>query len=354
MRVFKYRGGPENFIRRDIRTLFNNMLYAAPVESLNDLLEAQISFDYKTFRFDHMLDYAGPRFKEDPKAVEDEFRSAIKNFALHVRTWGVYSLSQSATHELLWAHYADSHRGFCMEYELEDLLSYQLADSKVLHVSYEDTAPKIRLRDLKATPTVELSYLKVPVERRMPRNIREGISEYSAIQKFIGTKSKAWEYEKEVRILTDRLGLFEYDFRALKAIYFGARSTKQLRRRVMRAMAGRGLEYYEIVPIGEQYILETTPIVDMFARHPDYRKRISPIESGIPHWDKKTSKYMNEILQAINIVRRDPYCEIVTDAYLSPNGTPHSPIFCVAYKRIDGVPKVFCIDRKQNHGTRDA
>jgi len=35
---------------------------------------------------------------------------------------GIFSLSKKYDDELLWAHYANSHKGFCIEYDLEILL----------------------------------------------------------------------------------------------------------------------------------------------------------------------------------------------------------------------------------------
>ena len=41
------------------------------------------------------------------------------------------------------------------------------------------------------------------------------------IQKKLGCKSKRWEYEKEHRIITDSCGIYNYDYNAVKSIYFG-------------------------------------------------------------------------------------------------------------------------------------
>lgn len=235
MRLFKYRGGPEDIVRRDLRTLFRNEVYAAPVQSLNDLFEAQITIHGETFRVGHILSAVGlGAYTMDAKLAEDRFLSEIEAFALRARTWGVYSLSQSATDELLWAYYADAHRGFCLEYELDELLTYKLHGQGWATVDYQDEVPKITLADVM---TIEKS--------------QDGL-----IRKFIGTKSMRWRHEAEVRVVTGQPGPFEYDFRALKAIYFGARSSQHLRRRVMRAMAGRGLNYFEVTPRGETYALE--------------------------------------------------------------------------------------------------
>ncbi len=330
MRVFKYRGGTEDVIRRDLRTLFENKIYAAPVQCLNDLFEAQVTIHDQTFRVGHLLSVAGlVSYTEEMRAVEDRFLSSVEDFVQCVQTFGIYSLSKFATDELLWAYYADAHRGFCLEYELDELLAYKLAGESWTTVNYQDEVPNIELNDVES------------IEKSRDR----------AITKFIGTKSNRWRHEAEIRIVVGKAGLFDYDFRALKAIYFGARSTQHLRRRVMRTMAGRGLRYFEVTPSGKTYALKFSPIPDVFEREVDYRKRIAPVEEGIPVWDEKTSPYRNELLQAIEIVRREPYCEKVTDAYLSLKSTPEAPVFRVTYDRSDGLSQNFFISKQKIDAT---
>lgn len=326
MRVFKYRGGPEDIISRDLRTLFRNEIYAAPIESLNDLFEAQVKIHGQTFRVGHILSSVGlASYNEKTAAAEVKFLSEIETFAKRVRSWGVYSLSRTSTDELLWAYYADSHRGFCLEYELEELLAYKLHGQGWTTVDYQIDVPTITLNDL------------LTIDKSCD----------SLTRKFIGTKSRRWQHEGEVRIITGQPGLFEYDFRALKSIYFGARSTPHLRRRVMRAMAGRNLHYFEVSPTGHTYTLKVSEIPDMFARATEYRKRIAPVEAGVPYFDGKTSAYKDEILRAIEIVRREPYCERVIDAYLSSRGTTENPVFYITYERSDGLPQNYFLSKQQ-------
>lgn len=326
MRVFKYRGGPKDIVSRDIRSLFRNEIYAAPIESLNDLFEAQVKIHGHTFRVGHILSSIGlTGYNKKMAAAEDRFLAEIEAFAHKVRAWGVYSLSRSATDELLWAYYADSHRGFCLEYELDELVTYKLQGQGRTEVDYQDDVPTITLSDLVGV-----------------QNSHEALT-----RKLIGIKSRRWQHENEVRVVTGQPGLFEYDFRALKAVYFGARSTPHLRRRLMRALAGRGLRYFQVSPTGQTYALKVAEVTDTFARPQDYRKRVAPVEEGVPSFDSKSSSYRSEIMRAIEIVRRDPYCEKVVDAYVSSRGTVENPVFYVTYLRSDGLLQNFFLSREQ-------
>lgn len=53
------------------------------------------------------------------------------------------------------------------------------------------------------------------------------------------------------------------------------------------------------------------------------------------------------VQRAIEIVRREPYCERVTDAYLSSKGTKEDQAYYVTYERSDGVPRNFWISQSQ-------
>lgn len=315
MRVFKYRSGSSNTLRRDIRSLYRNEIYAAPIDSLNDLFEARVTVNGETFNVGLLLSNLGLiNYTYKIKEAEAKFLSALRELLVTAKRWGVYSLSKTAFDELLWAYYGDSHRGFCIEYELDQLISYKLEAQSRIAVAYHDAVPEIGLSDLSSL----------------------GKSHEQLATKLIGTKSKRWSHESEIRVVTGDAGLYEYDFRAVKSIYFGARSSANLRRRIMRAMAGRGLDYYEVRAEGETYRLKRVVLPDQFGDRPRYRSRCAPIEDGVPYWDDTISPHRASILKAMEIVRREPYCERVVDAYLSQRGTAENPVYYVTYERSDG------------------
>jgi hypothetical protein len=326
MRVFKYRGGGPEIQRRDIRSLSKNQLYAAGFESLNDLFEARVEIDGESFRVARLLSSLGlGKYGEGAKRAESAFIQALTDFAAHSSKFGVYSLSTSATDELLWAHYANAHTGFCLEFELDELLTYKLENQGVFTVKYQKEVPVVRLADL--------NHLDV---KHSP-----------LLQKFIGTKSKRWEYEGEMRVVTGQTGLFEYDFRALKAIYFGARSTPHMRRLVMRIMAGRGLRYFHVLPHDKGYSLRPDALEDAYSNAKPYRSRVAPVDEGVPYLSADMEEHRPMLEGAIEISRREPYCERVTDAYLSSRGTPDNPVYYVTYERSDGLPRNFFISKKE-------
>ncbi|MFT6054606.1 MAG: hypothetical protein ACJASP_001499 [Roseivirga sp.] len=62
------------------------------------------------------------RFLGGGKSGLTGFHSQIDEFISKLNEQvGIYSLAGRCNHELLWAHCANSHRGFCNEYDLHEL-----------------------------------------------------------------------------------------------------------------------------------------------------------------------------------------------------------------------------------------
>ncbi len=94
---------------------------------------------------------------------------------------GIFSLSGVADNILMWSHYSDSHRGFCIEFNrrmLDDFLINQKCGKDLSvaarKVSYVNDFPLLKLD------------LNDP--ERAPKNV-------------VSTKAENWRYEKEIRYI---------------------------------------------------------------------------------------------------------------------------------------------------------
>lgn len=113
-------------------------------------------------------------------------------------TWGYLSFSKSWDSPLMWSHYADRHRGVCLEFD-------GTSGSK---------------------PFFDVQYSK----KRIFKGITiEGFSEFVSkdnMVELLGTKAKGWEYEQEVRYM-HRLKDRAIDFGPklkLSKVYLGPRT----------------------------------------------------------------------------------------------------------------------------------
>lgn len=126
MLVYKYRGinnelcknNSNKIFERDLKTLERNQFWASDIKDLNDPCEAITD----TVKVKNFLNYIGKKVRmksqDDFKMVEENTDQVL---SLEDKM-GIYSLSKTFLDELLWAHYSNSHKGFCIEYDLDILL----------------------------------------------------------------------------------------------------------------------------------------------------------------------------------------------------------------------------------------
>lgn len=118
MLVYKYRGGSDEIFERDLSTLKNYQFWASRVEDLNDPFEAMVDLSI----IDNGLIYLSKKMGFNKKSHFTLIKENNKNvFSLDSKT-GIYSMSKNYTDELLWTHYSEGHKGFCIEYELDKLI----------------------------------------------------------------------------------------------------------------------------------------------------------------------------------------------------------------------------------------
>lgn len=292
MNVYKYRYGS----KRDLESLEQDYFYAPHPSKLNDPCEnlfdaADIEQTLAILASTH----------PSSQILFDSFSALVAQIQEKV---GIYSLSKTVLDELLWAYYANSHAGFCIEYDLEKLDKLtKFAGS--FDVVYQDLIPKIQFDML-------------------VRNDTESILE--TLKLTSGTKSKKWKHEDEIRIIMDNFGKVEYDFRAVKAIYFGLRmpKTKQdlhddnkklsdsssqvSQEQVMEVLKGRNIKYYQMALKPNSYEFEYNEVIDPYGDAEKYKNTVKFIDKSLIDyngygWEIDTT-YFDKVAE---IIRRDPY-----------------------------------------------
>ena len=307
MKIFKYRGGS---FKRDLDALSNNYFWAPTREKLNDPCEGFFSNKDIYTQLDRINEIFVAGNNESTNAYLEVKKSLETTFEF-VDKSGIYSLSKTPFEELLWAHYSVNHTGFCIEYNLGELIKYEKNSYTVLDVQYKGSPQCINFDDM-------------------------GNNEFF-IKKMLGTKSKAWEYESEVRIVTSASGKNEYDFQALKSIYFGLRMPDDEKTILMDTLKGRGIKYYQIVLENESYKFSYQQVDDTFCHAKKYKYSIAPIAEYAVSPDLVNEKYkpfIEYLHKAAEIVRREPDCNEVEYVDFSPSkGDTKNPVVFVQYKR---------------------
>lgn len=308
MKVFKYRGGS---FERDMQSLSEDYFWAPTRHNLNDPFEGLFDDSFLNFQLDTMFKLFGSRKGLD--SHQESLRASLLDLLSYVDKCGIYSLSKTPLEELLWAHYADSHRGFCLEYDLDKLVEFDIEDYKYIDVSYSNNPQSIDI-------------LKVI-----------GQDSYEIIRCMLGIKSEAWEYEKEIRIVPSRSGKHHYDYRALKSVYFGLRMPDTQKDLLMEKLQGRGISYFNIIMQEGSYCLLSEELEDKYHGAINYLSSLAEIgEHAIPELsaDDKYKSYEEYLHKAAEIVRREPYCnKIELVEFSSTLGNPENPVIFVQYQR---------------------
>ncbi|SFC66104.1 Protein of unknown function [Flagellimonas taeanensis] len=256
MLVYKYRGGDKIIFERDLTTMQRNLFYSSSCTDLNDPCETITDSEKFISQAKNLSKFLGFKSKEALKIVDESYRNVLS----FDKKMGIYSLSKTYNDELLWAHYANSHKGFCIEYDLDLLLtSYNSAQRFSFDVTYNKRPPKIGIYDVATS-----------------RN--KGI-----IRKMGGFKSIRWEHEQEYRILTDNFGFHFYPFQAVKSIFFGLRMNNDEKKEIMDRMRGRGIKYFQMVQIPTSYKFDISRIDDVNGNNINYLTQIpSEVTKSLP------------------------------------------------------------------------
>lgn len=185
-----------------IESLVTQSLYFAKPDTLNDPFDCKIDLESVLKRA--KLTATGERRSFLTSILGDS--QFFENWKSYFDNVGVCSFSQMNADTLLctllWSHYADEHKGACLEYQFRE--SYFLNPEFLL------------------TAAGNVEYVHEPLTEWLKNAPIEMIPfTEELIHKYLKTKSPAWEYEKEARIIRRKHGTFNIRDKFLKQVYFG-------------------------------------------------------------------------------------------------------------------------------------
>ena len=236
--VYKFRStllydGDDKDIPRDVKSLLEHKLYAPDISTFNDVFE--MGYD------DRPIYEALNTFDAMKLPNTEELRNNYNKLKTHIKSVGVYSLFVSETdipdNLLMWAFYGDSHKGFCIAYDLE-----QLEKS-------EEYAFNVNLAEVEYTKSYPiLSLDKLGNKDEMIKTI-------------ISSKSIDWKHENEIRLIYEHSGEHSFNKHAIKAIYFGFQMDKKYIDTIINGLNGIDVKFYQMERVPHSYQL-TAKLVD--------------------------------------------------------------------------------------------
>ncbi|MBB6054608.1 DUF2971 domain-containing protein [Tolumonas osonensis] len=220
--LYKYK--PINLFTLDI--IANERIFYALPESFNDPFDAKCSFKRQTSTTPATTAQTKKHF---PNGIRDgitayslnDHTQDINEFEEKLKSYGILSLSENCKDILMWSHYADDHKGLCIEFERTE--SCVLGDdTKTKKVNYTKAYPSL-------TPNIF--------------NSKSLMSE--AQLRVLYTKSEQWSYEYEWRSFIINGGTVERIPGRIKSIIFGNRASNSDIDIIRKIVADRNIPLFK-------------------------------------------------------------------------------------------------------------
>ncbi len=149
---------------------------------------------------------------------------------------GIACFSATVTDITMWSHYANGHRGFCLEFDTS-LLPF----SKALDVTYVDTPPVLNPIDV---------LVNDPSDDESNELLRA----------FVLTKARCWSYEQEWRLMHKEPSKnYGYGNGPLTGIYLGAEMPHAHKDIIGRMTLDDPVQLYEMVRDTRSFTLRAQP-----------------------------------------------------------------------------------------------
>lgn len=166
----------------------------------------------------------------------------LKKFRVSCFTTTPYSM-------LMWSHYANYHKGFCIEYEFsDDIKKYEKILSNILPVIYSNERKNV----LNAC----LQYLE---NETISEEVVWDIYKYGLL-----TKSLDWRYQNEWRLISLDSSItdskYNCDFFPITKVYLGNRMEPNERTKLIKICQAQNIPYRGIVTKKDRYQMCDCPI----------------------------------------------------------------------------------------------
>jgi len=192
----------------------------------------------------------------------------------------------------LWAYYANGHLGIAIEYNLDKLTRFSPPNnSRIIEVTYPEKPNTFDMKMLQANPN-------------------------SAIDQILGSKSKNWAHESELRVVVENMcGQLAHDYRAVESVTFGLNVPHEIQAQIFKMTKAKVKHFYKMNVISNSFNFERVKLQQFEGQHPAGNMQninFDGLLSGF--FDKKRQTIINNINELIN---NDPHFEELLHAEIS-------------------------------------
>lgn len=232
-----------------------NKMWFSIADMFNDVFDGILSFDVRSILKsaweqipnNDMLEVIrlNERFNNEMNNRIADIKAAFEKMR---RELGIACFSESCQSLLMWAHYANNHRGICVQYNMRDMISkYNITPMPII---YSDKKTVIKSLNMKTLEKDGFGY-----------SIRSILS-----------KSREWSYEKEWRAINTDIALANtwrenktgalFDMIPPSSIILGCQATSDFENQVKEYCESSKINLYKMEKDEYEYKLNRKPILE--------------------------------------------------------------------------------------------
>jgi hypothetical protein len=227
--LFKFR----KFDKKSKAILLNKELWFPEPKTLNDPFDCQVEHE-------RMLEsFLEKNNLTNRNKIKDEINRKLN-------TIGVCSFSRARKNQLMWSHYADEHKGFCIGFR-EDLFYPHPQLLNPIDVKYQGEHP--------------FHSKSFPHHKYNGNHLDDIVAFF--IKEAIGTKYTYWKYERERRIVRDKSGAHKFEAKQVVSVAFGLKMEtehKDVLIKLMQNPEWHHVKFYQAKKSPKKFALEFSPI----------------------------------------------------------------------------------------------
>lgn len=253
----------DGYIPQQVKNLFNEEIINALIENIAKIDDISAVSKKMSAQKPFVIQY-----------LQSKFNAIIRNFFVGIiqaeAQYNVACFSESNNSPLMWGHYADGHKGFCLEYDFTENLTdcnkpcnnkkgclKFLLETPVAPICYSE-------HRLDATAGI-LSIIQQILKDETKLGMNDYFSDMLLCVKCLLTKSSDWHYEKEWRLFnyfSDKSKQHEPIMtKKAKAIYLGNSMFQEHMQELLSIAEEKEIPCYQVVPSYETSEFIYNPIL---------------------------------------------------------------------------------------------
>jgi len=250
---YKYRSINKN----SIDSIINNTIYFSKYSDFNDPFEFSTPFPNLKTLYTRVSGGVDNLYRDKKLSLKNyiqlkEICSEIVSDARHdldkaharikkmMNTFGIYCLSEVNDEILMWSHYADNHRGFCIGFN--SLNESFTPRPNIFKLNYTEEYSDLNDPSLVLEFYEEMYYQNAHLPEsewhekyvNLMKKVKV-IDDWKMACAVMTDKSSRWAYEREFRLISRSSGLKTFKPEHMESITFGLRTSHEDRKQIMEA-----------------------------------------------------------------------------------------------------------------------